>query len=219
MSKGFIFDVDGTLLDSMSIWMDASNLYLKNNGCVLRENVAERMLEMTMKEGAEYIQKNYLPDKTLEEICQGVNAQVYNYYEKEAMPKQGIIAFLDYALEKGIPMAVATSTDRPMIDVAFNRLGFHKYFKEIFTTTEVGCGKDNPKIFELVAKSLGTEIRDTWMFEDALYSIRTAKAVGMNVLGIYDFSSDKDSDEIKRMSDIYIKDWTNYKDVIKKIDF
>ena len=119
MSTGFIFDVDGTILDSMGIWMNVGELYLKDMGIKAESNLGEILFEMTMNEGAEYIQKKYNLNLTTEEICTGINNRVYKFYEKEAMPKPKVIDFIEQAYENKIPMTIATSTDRPMIEAAF----------------------------------------------------------------------------------------------------
>lgn len=141
MSKGFIFDVDGTILDSMSIWMDAGKLYLESLGIKTDENIGEVMFEMTMEQGAKYLQDNYNVELSIEEICQGINDRVFEFYEKEAPEKPGIREVLEKARNSGIAMTIATSTDRPMIEAALKRLDLIDYFQEIFTTTEVGKGK------------------------------------------------------------------------------
>ena len=83
-------------------------------------------------------------------------------------------------------MTVATSTDRPMIEAAFKRLGLEKYFKKIFTTTEVGKGKDNPLIFEKAMEEMKSDKAGTWLMDDAFYSLNTAYNNGINTVGIYD---------------------------------
>ena len=118
MVKGLIFDVDGTLLDSMGIWMDAGKRYLESQGCIVTENLAKVMFEQTMPQTAQYMIDNYGISYTEEEIIQGINNVVYAFYEKEAQPKEGVREFLEYMYSKSIPMTVATSTDRPMIEVA-----------------------------------------------------------------------------------------------------
>lgn len=217
MIEGMIFDVDGTLLNSMSIWMDAGKRYLEGLGYEVKENIGEIMFDMTMAEAAEYMQKKYGVNFSIEEICEGINSKVYDFYAKEAMPKEGVREFLEYAYSKKIPMTVATSTDRPMIETALKRTGFDKYFRRIFTTTEVGKGKDNPEIFEAALEEMESLRENTWLFEDALYSIKTAKSMGINICGIYDFSSDAHQGKIKEISDIYIKDWNEYEKVIEQM--
>ena len=164
MAKGFIFDVDGTILDSMSIWMDAGKLYLESLGIKTDENIGEVMFDLTMAEGAEYLKKNYGLDLSIEEICDGINNRVFEFYDKEAMEKKYVRNFIEDA------------------------------------------------------KEMGTTTADTWLFEDAAYSMRTAKGMGLNTVGIYDESSAGNQEQVKELADIYITDWSGYKDVMRKIE-
>lgn len=211
MNKGFIFDVDGTILDSMSIWMDAGKLYLESLGIKTDENIGEVMFEMTMEQGAKYLQDNYNVELSIEEICQGINDRVFEFYEKEAPEKEGIREVLEKAKKRKISMTIATSTDRPMIEAALKRLDLIDYFQEIFTTTEVGKGKDSPDIFNKAMLAMNTSPENTWLFDDAAYSLATAKKMGINTVGVYDVHSDGRQDEVKKFSDVYIKEWREYK--------
>ena len=211
MSKGFIFDVDGTILDSMSIWMDAGKLYLESLGIKTDENIGEVMFEMTMEQGAKYLQDNYNVELSIEEICQGINDRVFEFYEEEAPEKPGIREVLEKAKKRKISMTIATSTDRPMIEAALKRLDLIDYFQEIFTTTEVGKGKDSPDIFNKAMLAMNTSPENTWLFDDAAYSLATAKKMGINTVGVYDVHSDGRQDEVKKFSDVYIKEWREYK--------
>lgn len=211
MSKGFIFDVDGTILDSMSIWMDAGKLYLESLGIKTDENIGEVMFEMTMEQGAKYLQDNYNVELSIEEICQGINDRVFEFYEKEAPEKSGIREVLEKAKKRKISMTIATSTDRPMIEAALKRLDLIDYFQEIFTTTEVGKGKDSPDIFNKAMLAMNTSPENTWLFDDAAYSLATAKKMGINTVGVYDVHSGGKQDEVKKFSDVYIKEWREYK--------
>lgn len=214
MVEGIIFDVDGTLLNSMEIWMEMGQRYLKKFGIEAEENLGEILFDLTMEDGAEYLRSHYGLNQTVEEIHQGVNEAIFEFYEKEAMPKVHVRDFLEYAYSKNIPMTVATATDRPMIEAAFRRLGFDKYFKKIFTSTEVGKGKEYPDIFIAAMKEMKSSIENTWMFEDAFYSMKTSKSLGMKNVGIYDFSSAKYQKYIKELSDYYMEDWTNWRDLV-----
>lgn len=217
MAKGFIFDVDGTILDSMEIWMDAAKLYLKDLGIEAEENLGDIMFSLTMAEGAEYIRKTYKVNLSDKEICDGINQKVFGFYKEEAPLKGKSIEILEYAQNNNIPMVVATSTDRPMIEAAFERLNLGKYFKKIYTTTEVGSGKDKPEIFMRAMETLGTKPDETWLFEDGAYSMDTAKKMGIHTVGIYDKSSDKEQDMVKSLADVYITSWDEYEKVIKAV--
>ena len=147
MVKGLIFDVDGTILDSMSIWMNAGEHYLNSLGIEIDYDLASIMFEQTMLETAQYLRERHGIEQSDKEIIDGINAMVYTFYARDAMPKEGVLDFIKETYRKGIPMTVATATDKPMIEAAFRRLGLHKYFKKIYTASEVGSGKDKPEIF------------------------------------------------------------------------
>ena len=207
MAKGFIFDVDGTILDSMSIWMNAGERYLNSIGITIDYNLAEIMFEQTMNETAEYLKERHGIDKSNKEIIDGINSMVYTFYEKEAMPKPGVMDFIEKAHANKIPMVVATSTDEPMIKAAFDRLNLHKYFKAILTATGVGSGKDRPEIFNIAMEKMDSDIEETWLFDDAFYSLNTAHNMGIKTAGVYDFSAECETEKIKKIVDIYIQDW------------
>ena len=133
------------------------------------------------------------------------------------MPKPKVIDFIEQAYENKIPMTIATSTDRPMIEAAFKRLHIDKYFKKIFTTTEVGHGKDKPDIFIKAMEEMETTPKQTWLFEDGAYSIETAKQLGIKTIGIYDPASEKDQEKIRNLTNIYIKNWTEHKNLLNQI--
>lgn len=101
-------------------------------------------------------------------------------------------------------MVVATSTDRMHAEAALKRAGIEEYFDRVFTCSEVGAGKSNPEIFEQAGRQLGTRKSTTWVFEDALYAIKTAKAAGFPTVGLYDETSRKDQKEIRAMADRYL---------------
>lgn len=215
MVKGVIFDVDGTLLDSMIIWADAGKRFVESLGYKVTENIDEIMFEMTIQDGAQFLIDKYGLTYSIEEICDAINAQTYDFYANEAQPKEGVVEFFDYLYKNNIPMTIATATDRPMIEAAFKRLGWEKYFKRIFTNTEIGKGKDHPDMFLKAMEVMGSNPESTWLFEDGAYSMKTGRKLGLNVVGVYDFFNANKQEEVKALADFYIEDWKNYKQVIK----
>ena len=134
---------------------------------------------------------------------------VMDAYRWKISAKAGVQQFLDQLKEAGIPMVVATSTDRPMAEAALARTGLLPYFQRIFTSTEIGVGKSRPNIYHVAAGYLGGQPPEVWVFEDALYAAQTAVEAGYTTVGIYDAVSrrQKEEERLKRTVDIYVKDW------------
>lgn len=211
MIKGAIFDVDGTLLDSMEIWEDAGARYLRRVGVEPEANLSEILYPMTMAEGAEYVKERYHLAFALDEIIQGVLDTVRDFYFYEASLKPGAKELLLWMKKKNIPVAAATASDREHIKAAFERLGIDGYFRRIFTCSEVGAGKKNPLIYEKAAAYLGAKPGEILVFEDALYALVTAKNAGFCTVGVYDRFSEDEQEELSRRADIYLRNLTDWK--------
>ena len=204
---GMILDVDGTLLDSMPVWHHSGEHYLATIGIQAPASLGRILFSMTMQQGAQYIRKTYRLSQSEEEIKAGIIKTVQHEYSTGPGMKPGAREFLQALKEAAIPMTVVTSTDRPLILAAFGRLGIESYFQDILTCTEFGSGKDAPDIFHAVAQGMGSRPEHTWVAEDALYAIRTAKAAGYPVIGIADQASRADEPQIRGLSDYFIQDF------------
>ena len=208
MIKGAIFDADGTLLDSMSIWDTIGEDYLRGLGYLPRENLNETFKNMSLYQAACYYRTEYGVTLSEEEIMDGINAMVENFYRFEAKLKEGVRDFLRSLYESGVKMCIATATDKSLIKAALDRCGVGKYFSEIFTCTSVGHGKDEPFIYREALNHLGTEKSATVVFEDALYAIKTAKSDGFVTAAVHDIH-EKNQNELRSLSDFYLNDFSD----------
>lgn len=205
---GVIFDVDGTLLNSSHIWTDAGKTYLASLGVEAEEGLGSKLFQMSLDEGAIYMKERYSLSQSNEEIKNGVLKVVEDFYLYEAPLKSGAEKLIKRLAGQGIPMVVASSSKREHIEAALGRLGVLPYFKRIFTCDEVGIGKHNPKIFMQCAECMGVTPEKTWVIEDGLYAMKTAKNAGFNVIGILDEESRADWDEIAVVADFTAADFT-----------
>lgn len=204
---GMIFDVDGTLLDSMPVWADSGERYLHTIGIRAEPGLGKILFSKTMQQGAEYIKKTYKLAQSESGIQAGITGVVTDAYHSSIQPKPSAPAFLNTLRKAGITMAVVTSTDRPLILDAFRRLGLEQYFIEIFTCSEFGSGKDEPQIFHAAAARMQSVPSHTWVVEDGLYAIRTAKAAGYRIIGVADEVSREDEPQIRKLSDYFVTDF------------
>ena len=212
--RGAIFDVDGTLLDSMFIWDTIGETYLRSIGYQPKENLNETFKNMSLRQAARYYQTEYGVTLSIDQIMDGVNAMLERYYRFEVPLKPGVAELLERLRQNGVKLCIATATDRHLVEAALDRCGVLSCFGEIFTCNEVGHGKDEPDIFEEALRFLGTEKAETVVFDDALYAVRTAKEAGFPVAAVYD-SHEKAQDQIRMLADVYLEELTQL-DKIRK---
>ena len=210
MIRGAIFDADGTLLDSMGIWNNVGTRYLNSLQIPAEENLDKILFSMSMEQGAEYLKEHYRLSQDPGAIIGEILDMIESYYKKEAPLKEGVASFLEKLQQKGIPAVIATSSSHSHIEAACRRLGIRQYFRQILTCTQVGEGKDSPLVYQAAAEVLGTAPRQTWIFEDVLHAIVTAKKAGFQTVGVYDRFSDGDTEKMIRQADLYLPDLTDF---------
>jgi len=209
MIKGAIFDLDGTILDSMFIWDTIGEDYLRFLGKEPKENLKETFKTFTLEQAAQYYRENYEVTLSVNDIVDGVNKMVKRYYAETVKLKPGIEEFLEKLKAKGVKMCIATVTDKHLVEPALGRLGVRDYFSEIFTCSEVGHSKEEPHIYREAQKHLNTEKGETVVFEDALHALKTAKADGFVAIGVFDIHEENQG-EFKRMADCYIEYYSDF---------
>jgi len=209
-----IFDMDGTLLDSMHIWDNLGSNMLRRMGYEPEPDMQEKVMVMTLRESAEYCKNTYNMPQTVEEIMDLTLAEVEEFYTTEVQARPGVKKVLSLLKMDGVWMYVATNTERRLAEAALKHAGIRDYFRGIMTCGEVGIGKkDSAEIYERCLTRLQSNKKDTVVFEDAVHAIRTAKKAGFRVCGIYDPSAEADQDEIKELSDYYIRSFEEFFEV------
>lgn len=203
--KGAIFDLDGTLFNSMMMWESIAADYLISQGVKPDDDVREAVRAMSIQQVCEHFCTSYGLALSQEEIISGINRLVEDFYFNRVQLKDGVNETLGRLKSCGVRMCVATATDRYLVEAGLRRTGISDYFECIFTCTEVGAGKDAPDIFLQALQYLGTGKEETVVFEDALYAIRTAKDTGLTVAAFYDESAWEQEEEIRKLSDYYFK--------------
>lgn len=201
-----IFDMDGTLLDSMHIWREIGPRMLRARGIQPAPDLGERLKPMTAHQGAAYCKEAYQLPETEEEIYAQIVDQIRLFYETEVEAKPGVKKALSLLKMEGVWMYVATATDRDLAEKALRHAGIRDYFRGIVTSAETGVGKDvSPEIYERAMRRLRSNKKDTVIFEDALHAVRTAKSGGFRVAAVYDPSAEADQAEIQSLADYYFR--------------
>ena len=212
-----IFDFDGTLFDSMFIWENAGEMYLRSLGIEPTPSMREDIRTLSLYQSAVYFQQVYEISQSVEQIMSGINETIEHFYINDVLPKQGVIEFLDKMKSFNIPMCIASASDRYQIEAALNRCNMNHYFDAIFTCSEIGYGKDEPYIFRQAIQYFNASRNSTIVFEDAFHAIQTAKSDDFTVVAVYD-ESEKRQKEIKKLADCYILEFKKTEDFWKFIE-
>lgn len=201
-----IFDMDGTLIDSMGMWRSLGRGLLERHGITPPEDLDEQMKPLNLQEGVAWCREYGKLSEPLDVLIQEIWDRVEHFYRHEVQAKPGVKECLSILKMEGVWMYIATATDRPLAEAALKQAGIDGYFRGIVTCREAGQGKDQgPEVYERALRRLRSNKKDTVVFEDALHAVKTAKDAGFRVAALYDPSAETDQEEMKRIADYYFR--------------
>ena len=204
-TKLVIFDLDGTLLDSMQAWHDIDVQFFKNHNMDVPSDYHTMIAHMNLAMIAKYTKETYNFSETEEEIISNWYEMASEIYANEVTLKPGALEFLENLKQNGVKMAVATANDEPIYLPCLKRLNILHYFSYINDINKCGKNKDNPKIFTDINEALNISIENTYVAEDTIKAINTAKDAGYMILAVKEKTVYEDAK--KAVADIYIEDF------------
>ena len=205
--KACLFDMDGTLVDSMHIWKDIDIAFLGRFGYELPPTLQKEIEGMAFKETAQYFKERFNLPLSIEEIMDQWNEMAFRVYAEEIDYKKGAFAFLKMLKKIGIRTAICTSNSKELVAAVGEHLGFIPYFDTIITSCEVGAGKPAPDIYLEAARRVGVSPEECLVFEDIVMGLTAGKRAGMKLCAVEDpFSADQ-REEKMAMADYYIEDY------------
>ena len=206
MDKNYaIFDMDGTLIDSMAFWKNLATEYLTSKGVTeIPGGLLERIKPMTMSESAELFK---LAFGLTGDVEAQMNAMMEDHYRNDIPLKPGVRKYLLNQHLQGVRMCVASATAEHLMESCLTRLGVRQYFEFLLSCETVGAGKRSPLVYQEAAKRLDAAPGEIAVYEDALYAVQTAKDAGFHVVGVYDDSAAGNWQTIAKIADEIIINW------------
>ena len=202
--KGAIFDLDGTLVDSMGVWHRIDDEFLGRRGFPADETYKQAVKTMKYETAAHYTIKRYGLSETPEEVMAEWDSMALHEYRYNIKCKPGAAEFLQNLKQRGIKIALATVSHRALLEAVLKGNGIFELFDALTDVTQVNRGKEEPDLYLFAAAQLGLEPQECMVFEDVLLGIDSAKRGGFYTCGVKDHSSKTEEQEIRRRADRFL---------------
>lgn len=205
--KGAIFDLDGTVLDSMALWHKVDIAFFNSRNMPIPDGYIQAISPLGTYNAAVYTKETYNIKESVEEIIAEWGVLAKQEYSQNVKLKPNAKEYIISLKEKGFRLAVATASDMELFSPCLKKNGIFDLFDEYTFVNEVGRGKSFPDIYLRTAEKLSLKPEECIVFEDILTGITSAKSVGFYCVGMYDESSEKDTKKIKEISHKFIYDF------------
>lgn len=210
--KGAIFDVDGTLLDSMPVWWRVSERFFERHNIEVTSERFAEYKEMRLEDSLPVIRDEFKLDMRISEMVAEFQRLAAEEYRDSVLLKPYAKEYMEKLHKNGVKIAIATSGYEELCKSAFERLGVWEYIDARAFSDEVGVDKSNPDVYLLAAKRLGVEPSDCVVYEDIVVGISGAKKGGFKTCAVYDESNADETETLKKLADKYIASWNELLD-------
>ncbi len=203
--KYAIFDMDGTLIDSMPLWEEVAGQYCAQNNIQTDVDLNHLFHKMTIPQAAAYFKSEFELQESVEDILTALQANAYEAYAERVPLKPGVLEALKHFHDAGVRMGLATANERNLVDAVLHRLGLDEYITCVRTCSQVGMTKrQSAAVFESCLEGLGGKnASEAYVFEDAPHAAESAKRAGFTTVGVYDDSYSYELERLKKASDFF----------------
>ncbi len=196
-----IFDMDGTLIDSLDVWENADAKFLKKFGITYKNELRENMKTLHYFSACEVLKEHFCLEISAEQIANEILEIVKADYVSEVSLKPHVLEYLDFLAENNVKMCVATANVKALAVDCLRALGIYDKLEFVLTADEVGVGKESPDIFVKAAEKLGCSPENTLVFEDSLHAIVSANSAGFKTVAVYDKKYSGDFEKSTEIAD------------------
>lgn len=202
--NGVIFDMDGTLIDSMYVWVEIDKEFMQTHQCTPPDDMEKAIEGRSIRETAVYFKETFNLTESVDAIIESWHAMAFDKYSHDVCIKSGVREFLDYLKSQKIKLGIATSNSKELADACLENLGIKDYFDTIVTGNDITHGKPDPEIYITAADEMDVFPSKCCIFEDVVMGISAGIAAGMRTCAVYDKWSEKYDDEKRELADYYI---------------
>ncbi len=202
--KGAIFDMDGTILDSIGVWDKIDSDYLQARGLEVPDDYARAISGLTGVECALYSIERFGFTDTVEDLINEWEERALFEYANNLSLKEGAREYIEFLKTKGVKLALATSSSKRLYEAAMKHTGIYGCFDAFVTTDDTKNGKGEPEVYLTAAQRMGVDIKDCIIFEDVPHAVRGALKSGARVCAVYDKRWHDDEEYLKKTADHYI---------------
>lgn len=211
--KTYLFDFDGTLVDSMPTYVDVMKRILDENNIAYGDDLVKIITPLGFMGTAKYFREELGLDMPLDELAKKMGARAIEEYTYNVPAKNNVIKVLNELKSKGASLNVLTASPHITLDPCLKRLGIYDLFDNVWSCDDFNTTKADPDIYVRAAEKMGVDVSKVLFLDDNYNADKTAKTAGMKVCGVYDESSKEYESEIRDICDFYINDFSELKDI------
>jgi beta-phosphoglucomutase-like phosphatase (HAD superfamily) len=205
--RGIIFDIDGTLLDTMPMWSRLGSRYLRSKNIPPEDNLDALLFPMTLTESTAYLKEHYHLRQSPAEIRQGLHEIMADFYRYEAPLKEGAYELLNRLHQAGFPMVLATAGEKDLEEAALQRVHVLSFFRKMFLCEDCGTTKKEAVIDHAASSYMHTRPEETLVVEDMYQALAAAWRDGFQTASVFDQASASDQDRIRKVSVYHLPDF------------
>ena len=208
---GFIFDMDGCLLDSIKAWHAVDQRLCASAGITLSKEERDKLSTLTLPEAAVWFHERFGIMESGEEVIKTMSAFLLEFYQTEVEANPGAIEFVRALHDAGAPLCVLSSSPQAFLQAGLAHAGLKRFFPDdslVISAEDRGWAKRQPETFKMVCELMGTQPTDTWLFDDSWYAPASAREVGLRTVGVFSSDLCGSHEELARHCDMVVDDFT-----------